>query len=472
MFAAALDAVLAKLKLDPSIDFSLIEAVSGCGQQHGSIFWRNGARDSLSTLDPALSLSQQLQHAFAIENAPIWMDSSSTKWCHKLEHHVGGPTALANLTGSRAYERFTGNQIAKIIETNPIAFESCERISLVSSMMTCLFSGGYIGIDESDASGMNLLDIRTKRWVPEILECVAGGKFTGEHLARVLGDPVAPNVPVGCISPYFVARYGFSPTCQVVPFTGDNPSSLAGLGISQPGDLAVSLGTSDTAFAVLDAKDCKPNGKEGHVLVNPVDPNTAILMLCFKNGSLAREEIKHQTCPTNTWTEFSTLLNSTPPGNTGHIGFFHPLPEITPPTLTPATHVFAAGSNTPIPISQVPKAVLARAIVESHCLRIREHTRKLGLKGVKRVIVTGGASANESILQVLADVVGVSVYRVNLSLGGARGGALGGVGWGVWGVMGVGVEVGVVVCCVPREECGEVYEKMGGRFGELEGLFV
>jgi hypothetical protein len=28
---------------------------------------------------------------------------------------VGGPEALAKLTGSKAYERFTGNQIAKVL---------------------------------------------------------------------------------------------------------------------------------------------------------------------------------------------------------------------------------------------------------------------------------------------------------------------------------------------------------------------
>ena len=35
---------------------------------------------------------------------------------------------------------------------------------------------------------------------------------------------------------FFRSRYGFSPDCVVAAFTGDNPSSLAGLAM-KPGDI-------------------------------------------------------------------------------------------------------------------------------------------------------------------------------------------------------------------------------------------
>ena len=69
------------------------------------------------------------------------------------------------------------------------------------------------------------------------------------------------------ISQYMSERYGFQSNCFVTAFTGDNPSSLAGMRLHK-GDVAVSLGTSDTLIFWLD----KPNpALIGHVFVNPIN---------------------------------------------------------------------------------------------------------------------------------------------------------------------------------------------------------
>jgi xylulokinase len=47
-------------------------------------------------------------------------------------------------------------------------------------------------------------------------------------LKEKLATAVASHTSVGCISNYFVERYGFDPQCRVIAFTGDNPASLAG----------------------------------------------------------------------------------------------------------------------------------------------------------------------------------------------------------------------------------------------------
>ena len=71
---------------------------------------------------------------------------------------------MAEITGSRAYERFTGPQIAKLYDQTPNVYNKTERISLISSFVCCLFLGKYADIDYADASGMNLMDIKTKKW--------------------------------------------------------------------------------------------------------------------------------------------------------------------------------------------------------------------------------------------------------------------------------------------------------------------
>ena len=83
-------------------------------KQHGSVYWSNEAGALLGSLESEKTLSEQLvPKAFSIDQSPIWQDSSTTKECLELNDIAGGEQALADLTGSRAYERFTGTQIAK-----------------------------------------------------------------------------------------------------------------------------------------------------------------------------------------------------------------------------------------------------------------------------------------------------------------------------------------------------------------------
>lgn len=51
-------------------------------------------------------------------------------------------------------------KIARIARREPEIYASCERVSLVSSFVTSVMAGRYCPIDASDASGMNLMDIR------------------------------------------------------------------------------------------------------------------------------------------------------------------------------------------------------------------------------------------------------------------------------------------------------------------------
>ena len=242
---------------------SKVVALSGAGQQHGSVYWRTGAEEMLSNINPSMFMHDQLGHVFSILDSPIWMDSSTTKQCKNLEEVIGGPEALSKLTGSKAYERFTGNQIAKIAQEKSEAYSNTDRISLVSSFAASLFLGKISAIDTSDGGGMNLLDIQTLDWSQECLDAC------GPDLRDLLGPPILSTKALGKVSKFMVDRFGFDPECLVTAFTGDNPASLAGIGLC-PGELCISLGTSDTVMAWLPPENVEPQ-LMGHIWPNPVD---------------------------------------------------------------------------------------------------------------------------------------------------------------------------------------------------------
>ncbi|CAG9766878.1 unnamed protein product [Ceutorhynchus assimilis] len=395
MWVKAFDILMDRM-IVTGADFSKIAAVSGTAQQHGSVYWQRGSEETLKKLDPSQFLHEQLAHSFSVTNSPIWMDSSTTKQCKELEEAVGGPEELAKITGSRAYERFTGSQIAKIFQTRPDAYKNTERVSLVSSFVTSLFLGQIAPIDISDGSGMNLMDIRTKTWHQPLLDACAPG------LKEKLGEPVPSYTDIGPISNYFAERYHFLPKCRVIAGTGDNPASLVGMRLSD-GWIAVSLGTSDTAFLWL----AEPKlVLDGHVLCNPIDKDAYMALLCFKNGSLTRERIRN-TCTEGNWDIFNQLLESTPRGNFGNMGLYYDVQEILP---------FLKGDFRYNKTQKVNKfsslEVEVRACVEGQFIAKRAYAEDFGLKVGKgtKILATGGASQNKAILQVLADVLNSPVY--------------------------------------------------------------
>jgi xylulokinase len=129
-------------------------------------------------LDHKKPLLEQLENAFSIKESPIWMDCSTTAECRAIENAFGGALELAKVTGSRAYERFTGPQIKKIFDHQPEIYNNTERISLVSSFMASLFIGAYAAIDHSDGACMNLMDIKEKAWSKVALEVLNATDLT------------------------------------------------------------------------------------------------------------------------------------------------------------------------------------------------------------------------------------------------------------------------------------------------------
>ncbi|KAJ8307082.1 hypothetical protein KUTeg_015166 [Tegillarca granosa] len=173
MWIKALEMLLNRMQ-NGGFDFSKVKGVSGAGQQHGSVYWKKGAREKLKNVPLLHRLYDQLEDCFSIPDSPIWMDASTTAQCKKLEEAVGGGMRLAEITGARAFERYTGTQIMKISEYNTEAYNNTERISLVSSFAASLFLGDYAPIDYSDGSGMNLFDIAKHTWSPECLQISLG----------------------------------------------------------------------------------------------------------------------------------------------------------------------------------------------------------------------------------------------------------------------------------------------------------
>ena len=117
-----------------------VAAISCSGQQHGSVYWSERGIEALMAGDAtAGGFSDAFpDDAFAVLDSPIWADSSTSAECRAIEAAVAnGAAGVATLTGSRAYERFTGAQILAVSSRSPSAWAATAKVSLVSHFHTC-----------------------------------------------------------------------------------------------------------------------------------------------------------------------------------------------------------------------------------------------------------------------------------------------------------------------------------------------
>lgn len=400
LWAEALDLMMALIARDSTIALADIRAISGSAQQHGSVYLAAAAAERFASLDAGRPLAGQLADIFTRAESPIWMDSSTSAECAEIARAAGGPEALARLTGSRAFERFTGPQIRKFFKREAAAYARTDRIHLVSSYAASLLAGAHAPIDPGDGSGMNLMDLANRRWAREALAA------TAPDLEAKLPPLVPSWTVVGPLATYWRARYDF-PAAAVVAWSGDNPCSLIGTGIVGEGQVAISLGTSDTLFALVGAPRYDPSGT-GHVFGSPT--GGYMPLICCKNGSLARERVADEHGMD--WAAFSRALGQRPAGNGGAILLPWFEPEITPTVLTPGARRYGLDP------SDGPANV--RAVIEAQMLALANHSAWMGGR-VRTIHATGGAAQNREILQVMADVFDAEVFVV----GGRNAAALG-----------------------------------------------
>jgi xylulokinase len=372
-------------RLARGIDRSRLRAISGAAQQHGSVYCGETPED------------------LTRPTAPIWMDASTSRECREIEDVLGGPHAVARLTGSRCYPRFTGPQIRKFARELPDDYARTRRIHLVSSWMASLLTGVHAPIDHADGSGMNLMDIRGGQWLAAAIDATASG------LTSKLPPLVPASTVIGHLSTYWQERFGL-PSVDVVAWSGDNPCSLVGVGLFEEGQLAISLGTSDTIFGPLESPRVSSD-LTGHVFSSPTGDYMGITV--FRNGALARERIRESFGMS--WSDFSEALRHTPAGNDGAMMLPWFEPEITPDVPNGGVQRYGLDE------AAAPSHV--RAIVEAQVMALARHSEWMGVR--PRVIhAIGGAAANTEILQVVADVFDAEVRRFESTDAAALGAAL------------------------------------------------
>ena len=274
---------------------------------------------------------------------------------------------------------------------------------------------GSMETDTIDAAGSMFYDAKNQRWSEEL--CAVGG-IAKEWLPRLCN----PTDPVGIITGERAKEFGLAEGTKVFCGTTDTVMEVFAAGNVEPGHATVKLATAGRICVVTHRPlNSKYVFNYRHVVPGLWYPGTATAS-CAASYRWYRDAIGRQP-----FSELNVAAESVSPGSDGLM--FHPYLN---GELTPYNDPDLKGSYTGIS-SHHTTAHFTRATLEGVAMSLKDCLGVLEELGVsmKRVRIIGGGAKGMLWRQIVADVLGIEMEKVEVddsSFGTAMLAAVG-IGW-------------------------------------------
>jgi xylulokinase len=358
----------------------------------------------------AISFSGQMMGAVLLDQrgeplrpAIIWADTRSGQQTERLLATVDMERAYA-ITGHRLNPTYSLSKIMWVRDTEPDLFASVRHFLLAKDYIAFKLTG-VIATDPSDASSTNAYDQSAADWSEELIEAAA--------LPRSLFPPItASTTVIGGLTAEAAAATGLKQGTPVVMGGGDGPMAALGAGIVGPDSGAYCyLGSSSWVSLAADAPLHDPGMCT--MTFNHVIPGRFVPTATMQTGGASIEWIMDVLEP-GVADRYARLLGRLPQVQASADGLYflpHLLGERSPYWNPRARAVFAGLARHHGPENMV------RAVVEGVAFNLLTGLRAFTANGlpIERVDAIGGAANSAAILQVLADIWGVSVTPRDLA---------------------------------------------------------
>jgi xylulokinase len=338
-----------------------IAALAVAGQQHGLVVT---GRDG-EVLRPA----------------KLWNDTESA---HETEELVArlGAEAWAATCGSVPVPSFTITKLAWLRRHEPEVYARVARVALPHDWLTGQLTGAHT-TDRGDASGTGWWSPQQERYRFDLLALVDADRDWRDALPTVADPTAAVGEWRGAV---------------VAPGTGDNMAAALGVGLGV-GDLALSLGTSGTAFTVAAEPSADPTG----TVAGFADATGRFLpLVCTLNATKVTGAVARLLGVDEAGLD--QLALAAPPGAGGLVLVPHLDGERTP--NRPDATGTLAGIR-----SDVRREQLARAAIEGVVCNLLAGADHLPGSAGRRLVLVGGGARSAAYRQVVADLTG-SVVEV------------------------------------------------------------
>ena len=376
-----------------------IKSIGLTGQMHGLVL----LDDKGKVLRPAI----------------LWNDQRTATQCDEIRSKIGRKE-LIKITGNDALTGFTAPKILWVMEHERDVFRQARHILLPKDYIRFCLSGIY-AMDKADGSGTILFDLQKRDWSYGLIENL--------HIPSSLFPPTFEGPQItGTVNQSAAQITGLSVGTPIVAGGGDQAAQAVGVGVVEPGIIALTLGTSGVVFASTPEPFIEPEGRL-HAFCHAL-PEQWHLMGVMLSAAGSLQWHRDTLCPGIPFDDLVNEANQITPGSDGLLF----LPYLTG-ERTPYPDPFARAGWIGLTIRH-SRAHMTRSVLEGVAFGLRdsfELIRQAGLGNINQVRVSGGGAKSKLWRQILASVLNVELVTVNTSEGAAYGAALlAGVGYGNW----------------------------------------
>ena len=395
------------------------------------------------------------QNHAVIRPALIWCDQRSQTQVDFIHRTIGKDKVLEH-TANPVLTGFTLPKLLWVRDHEPRNFDRVRKMLLPKDYVRFCLTDEFAS-EVSDASGTAMFDVVHRRWSFEMMD--------GLTLDRSILPACYESADVsGAISAQASAITGLQAGTPVVGGAGDQAAGAVGNGIVQPGVVSCTLGTSGVVFAHMEQVAYDSQGRV-HTFCHAVRDKWH-LMGVTQGAGLSLQWFRNQLAPGAAYDDLTAEAAAAPAGSQGLFWLPYLMGERTP-HLDPLARGGWIGLH-----ARHARADLIRALIEGvsysqkDCLDLVE---QMGVP-VSSIRASGGGARSLVWRQILADVFGKRVARLQTQEGSAYGAAL-------LAMVGTGEYASVPEACAatikeadsvePRAAESEFYARAHGVYRDL-----
>lgn len=368
-------------------DKSQVKGISFGGQMHGLV---------------ALDKDDNV-----IRPAILWNDGRTQEESDWLNAEIGKET-LSKYTANISFAGFTAPKILWLEKNESESFAKIAKIMLPKDYLVYKLSGVH-ATDYSDASGMLLLDVKNRKWSDEMAKIC---HVKAEWLPKLYESYEC----VGTLKPEVAALTGLNPDVKICAGAGDNAAAAIGTATVKDGSCNISLGTSGTVFISKDEFS--------------VDNKNALHSFCHANGKYHLMGCILSAASCNKWWMENVIESDDYAFEQRdlykYLGkndvYFLPylMGERSPHNDTRAKGAFIGMRPS------TTRKQMTLAVMEGVTFALRDCIEIAKNSGVRidKSLICGGGAKNEIWRTVVANVLGIEVFRPEIEEGPAYGGAI------------------------------------------------